>query len=258
MSTVFRNGHVFDGRRYHRDISVAVSGGRIVAVGADREVASYAGAGADEVDLAGGLLLPGFQDAHVHPLQGGLERIRCSLSDLGTREEYLTEVARYAKENPDLDWICGGGWSMAVFPGGTPVAADLDAVVPDRPVFLPNRDHHGAWVNSRALEVAGIDARTPDPVDGRIERTEDGTPTGTLHEGAMELVAQHIPATSDDQYYQALLVAQEYLHSLGITAWQDAILGEYAGIDDSAPTYLRASRSGELTAAVTGALWSEL
>ena len=257
MNTVFRNGHVFDGHRYRRDIAVAVSDGRIVAVGADDEAASYAGAGAVEVDLAGGLLLPGFQDAHVHPLQGGLERTRCSLSDLGTREEYLAEVARYAKANPDLDWICGGGWSMAVFPGGTPEAADLDAVVPDRPVFLPNRDHHGVWVNSRALEVAGIDARTPDPVDGRIERTPDGTPTGTLHEGAMELVAQHIPATSDEQYYQALLVAQEYLHSLGITAWQDAILGEYAGTDDTAPTYLRASQRGELSAAVVGALWWE-
>ncbi len=78
---------------------------------------------------------------------------------------------------------------MESFPGGTPDRSFLDALVPDRPVFLPNRDHHGAWVNTRALEIAGIDARTPDPVDGRIERDADGVPTGMLQEGAMELVA---------------------------------------------------------------------
>ena len=95
---------------------------------------------------------------------------------------------------PSCAWILGGGWAMPAFPGGTPTAADLDAVVPDRPVFLPNRDHHGAWVNSRALEIAGIDASTPDPPDGRIERDADGRPSGTLHEGATALVSRHLPA----------------------------------------------------------------
>ena len=102
---------------------------------------------------------------------------------------------------------------MSAFPGGTPTAADLDAVVPDRPVFLPNRDHHGAWVNSRALELAGIDRHTPDPADGRIERDADGRPTGTLHEGAMHAVARLLPQTTDDEYYAALLEGQRYLHS---------------------------------------------
>ncbi len=78
---------------------------------------------------------------------------------------------------------------MACFPGGTPLASDLDAIVPDRPVFLVNRDHHGAWANSCALELAGICAATPDPSDGYLERDEQGAPTGTLHEGAMALVA---------------------------------------------------------------------
>ena len=82
---------------------------------------------------------------------------------------------------------------MAAFPGGTPVAADLDAIVPDRPVFLPNRDHHGAWVNTRALELAGITRESPEPPHGRYERDADGHPTGTLHEGAMHVVSQHAP-----------------------------------------------------------------
>ena len=148
------------------------------------------------VDLAGGLLSPGFVDAHVHPIQGGLERLRCDLSEHSTREEYLDAIAAYAAANPDVAWILGGGWAMPAFPGGNPTAADLDAVVPGRPVFLPNRDHHGAWVNSRALEIAGVDRETPDPPDGRIERDADGHPSGTLHEGATALVSRHLPRTT--------------------------------------------------------------
>jgi len=144
-----------------------------------------------------------------------------------------------------------------VFGPAGPTAAELDAVVPDRPVFLPNRDHHGAWVNTRALELAGIDARTPDPVDGRVERDAEGHPTGTLHEGAMELVERHVPRTTDAEHDAALALAQEYLHSLGVTSWQDAILGVYAGNGDPADAYLRAARAGTLTARVRGALWWE-
>src|SRR5215213_7926138 len=164
-------------------------------------------------------------------------------------------MAAYADAHPDRPWILGGGWAMSAFPGGTPTAADLDAVVPDRPVFLPNRDHHGAWVNSRALELAGITTLTPDPPHGRFERDADGRPTGTLHEGAMHAVSRHAPATDPEEYYAALLAGQAYLHSLGVTGWQDAIVGDYAGMDDPGPVYLRAARSGDLTADVVGALW---
>ena len=184
------------------------------------------------VDLAGGLVSPGFTDAHVHPIQGGLERLRCDLSEHETREEYLAAIKAYADANPELEWILGGGWAMPAFVGGTPTVADLDSVVPDRPAFFPNRDHHGAWVNSRALELAGIDRDTPDPADGRIERDADGNPAGTLHEGAMWLVSRHAPRTSGDDYYAGLLEGQRYLHSVGVTSWQDAIVGSYAGMDD--------------------------
>ena len=250
----FRNGTVFDGRRYVGSGAVLVDDGRVTAVLTGPDLDRLERRPSD-VDLHGGLLAPGFVDAHVHAVQGGLERIRCDLSELNTREEYLATIAAYAAAHPELPWILGGGWAMAAFPGGTPTAADLDTVVPDRPVFLPNRDHHGAWVNSRALELAGVTALTPDPPHGRFERDADGRPTGTLHEGAMHAVSRHAPSTDPEEYYAALLAGQAYLHSLGVTGWQDAIVGDYAGMDDPGPVYLRAARSGDLTADVVGALW---
>ena len=249
---VFSNGGVFDGRTYLGRGSVVVRGGRIVAV-LSGEAAPVRGARL--IDLDGGLVAPGFVDAHVHPVQGGLERIRCDLSGGHTREDYLATVLAYAGAHPELPWILGGGWAMAAFPGGNPTAADLDALVPDRPVFLPNRDHHGAWVNSRALELAGLDAATPDPEHGRIERDSSGAPTGSLHEAAVHLVGRHVPPTEATEYDRALRAGQSYLHSFGVTGWQDAIVGAYAGMDDPAPVYLRAARDGSLTGDVVGALW---
>jgi predicted amidohydrolase YtcJ len=250
-TTVFVNGTVFDGLRHLGPTdAVVVVDGRIVALG---EIETPRDA--EVVDLAGGLLAPGFVDAHVHAVQGGLERTRCDLSDASTREGYLSIIKAYADTHPDVPWVLGGGWAMAAFPGGTPTAADLDAIVPDRPVFLPNRDHHGAWVNTRALELAGVDRDTPDPAHGRFERDPGGNPTGTLHEGAMNVVVRHAPATAPEAYYRGLLEGQAYLHSLGVTGWQDAIVGSYAGMDDPGPTYLLAAQRGELTAHVVGALW---
>jgi predicted amidohydrolase YtcJ len=251
VATVFQNAHVFDGLRYlGPPTTVVVDGARIVAVG-DHEPSL----GDRVVDVAGGLLAPGFVDAHVHTVQGGLERTRCDLSDILTEPEYLDRIRAYAAAHPDEEWILGGGWAMAAFPGGTPTAAALDAVVPDRPAFLPNRDHHGAWVNSAALRIAGLDASTPDPPDGHLERDSSGAPTGTLQEGAMRLVAEHLPPTSESELTAGLLEGQRYLHSLGVTAWQDAIVGAYSGMDDNGPAYAAAARDGSLTARVVGALW---
>ena len=247
-------GTVFDGERHRGPASVLLVDGRVAAVG---EVPAERARGAEVVDVAGGLVAPGFVDAHVHPIQGGLERLRCDLTPWQTREDYLEAIGRYAVENPHLPWIVGGGWAMAAFPGGTPAAADLDRVVRDRPAYLPNRDHHGAWVNSRALELAGIDRDTPDPADGRIERDADGRPTGTLHEGATTLVARLLPRTTGADYHAALMEGQAYLHSLGVTGWQDAIVGAYSGMDDPASTYVTAAGNGDLRSHVVGALWWE-
>jgi len=257
-ATLFRGGTLFDGHRYVGRADVLVEDGRVVELrpGGFETVGSASSSTTVEVVDVEGLLSPGFTDAHVHPIQGGLERLRCDLSELATREEYLAAIRAYA-DRVDAPWILGGGWAMPAFPGGTPLAADLDAVVPDRPVFLPNRDHHGAWVNSRALELVGIDEHTPDPPDGRIERDADGRPSGTLHEGATALVSRHLPRTTGADYRAALLAGQRYLHSLGVTGWQDAIVGAYSGMDDPGSTYRDAAASGELRSHVVGALWWE-
>ena len=130
---------------------------------------------------------------------------------------------------------------MEWFPGGPPDRGALDAVAGDRPAYLVNRDWHGAWVSSAALGRAGIDARTPDPPDGRIERDADGTPQGTLHEGAASLVGALVPEPSLEQRVAGLLLAQRHLHARGITAWQDAIIGDYLGALDPLPAYLAAA-----------------
>ncbi|GIU96664.1 MAG: amidohydrolase [Actinomycetota bacterium] len=252
---IFANGAVYTvdaARRWAQ--AAAVRDGRIVAVGADDEVRGLAGPATEVVDLAGGMLLPGFQDAHVHPVSGGLDMLRCDLHDLDGAEAYVEAVRAYAQTHPDVPWILGGGWSMDAFPGGTPAKELLDAVVADRPVFLPNRDGHSAWVNSAALRLAGITRDTPDPADGRIERTADGEPQGTLHEGAASLVERHVPPPSEEDLREGLRRGQAYLHSLGITAWQDAIV-DVAGDFGNLPAYLAAAREGWLTARVVGALW---
>lgn len=257
MRTLLRGGGLFDGHRHHRHGALLVADGRVAAVLTAHQAADLATARDVDrvVDLEGGLVAPGFIDAHVHVVQGGLERIRCDLSQASTREDYRRIVGAHAAAHPDAAWILGGGWEMAAFPGGTPTAADLDDVVGDRAVFLPNRDHHGAWVSTRALELAGIHAGTPDPPDGRIERDAAGRPTGTLHEGGMGLVTRLLPPTTPREQDEGLLAGQAHLHAHGVTGWQDAILGAYAGMDDSSEAYLRAARSGALTGTVVGALW---
>ena len=235
--------------------AVAVSDGRITAVGDDHDIRPLIGPRTEVVDLSGKLLLPGFQDAHVHPVLAGTTLRSCDLHHLETAAEYADAVARYAAANPDRAWITGGGWSMEAFPGGTPHRSALDAVCPDRPVALPNRDGHGLWANSRALEIAGITADTPDPADGRIERDPDGTPTGMLQEGAAELVTRHVPATTAQEFYQGLLAGQAHLHGYGITGWQDAAVGPAFGPGDVYGAYLAAARDGALTARVRGAQW---
>jgi predicted amidohydrolase YtcJ len=209
------------------------------------------------VDLQGGTLLPGFIDAHVHPLFAGINLRRCDLHDVVTAAEYAELIAVYARDHPDEEWILGGGWSLEAFPGGLPDRHALDAMVSDRPAFLPNRDGHGAWVNSKALALAGIDRSTPDPPDGRIERDADGEPTGMLQEGAAQMVSRLLPTATDDDWDQALLVAQGRLLSLGITGWQDAIVGRAYGDEFADPmdAYLRAAQAGTLLANVVGAQW---
>jgi predicted amidohydrolase YtcJ len=202
--------------------AVAVAGGRIVAVGGGGEMDAHRGPATREIDLQGGMLLPGFVDAHCHPAMGGFGMTQCTLHGIAGREPTRVAIGEYAGRHPDRDWVLGGGWNMGDFPGGLPTREELDAVVADRPVALTNRDYHGMWVNSAALEAAGITDSTPDPDGGRIERDASGRATGMLQEQAMQLVFAVAPEPTHAERVAGIRTAQSYYHGLGITSWADA------------------------------------
>ncbi|MCV0402708.1 MAG: amidohydrolase [Chloroflexi bacterium] len=230
--------------------AVAVRGGQIIAVGAVRDVRELIGPATEVIELSGETLLPGFQDAHIHPIEGGLLADRCDLHPLADATAYLAAVERYAAAHPERPWVEGSGWSLSAFPRGEPGRELLDRIVPDRPAMLESNDGHVAWVNTRALELAGVTASTAEPADGRIARDEHGAPTGTLVDGAIDLVARHLPPPTHKDLLGGLRAAQQQLHALGITAWQDAHV-EPANL----AVYREAASSGWLTARVVAALW---
>ena len=254
---LFENGWVYTGNDAGPlRANLAIAEGRIIAIGEPEDVSETVTPETRRVDLQGQLVVPGFQDAHIHPIFAGIELLQCDLTEASGAEEAVALVARYAADNPDEPWIVGAGWSMDFFPGGTPTRDLLDAVVPDRPVYLINRDHHGAWANTAAFTAAGIGAETPDPEGGRLEREEDGTPAGTVHEGAMDLFNAAKPAVPYELAYQGLLASQKLLLAQGITAWQDAWVpipeGEHA---DHLDVYADAAKNGDLKVRVTACQW---
>lgn len=251
---VIHSARIWSDGEFLEHSALAVTDGVITALGAG-ELVDRAGASTRLVDARGGLLTPSFVDAHVHTNIGGIERLRCDLSECADAEEVYAAIAAYAAARPDEPWILGGGWRMPFFPGGMPHREALDRIVPDRPVFLINADHHGAWANTRALELAGITADTPDPEDGRIERDADGTPSGTLQEGAADIVGRVLPETTPEEMRAGLLEGERLLFSFGVTGWQEAILGDYAGYTDFTPVYRGLIDDSLLRGRASGALW---
>ena len=177
--------------------ALAVRDGRIVYVGSDAGARAFVAAKTRVVRLDGRMVLPAFQDAHIHPLSGGLELGLCDLNDLATKDAILDKLRECAKtEKP---WLLGGGWALPAFPNAAPTRDLLDAIVPDRPAYLTAADGHSGWVNSKAIELAGITKDTPDPENGRIERDPaTGEPTGTLREAADDLIEGLLPKTGPD------------------------------------------------------------
>ncbi|MCR2812719.1 amidohydrolase [Microbacterium sp. zg.Y1090] len=251
-TTLYTNGLLYLGEGRFSEGAVLTRGDRIAAVLAAGDPLPAAD---ETVDLAGGTLLPGFQDAHVHPLLAGLQLLSIDLHTVHDRGGYLRLIGDYAAAHPELPVLSGGGWFGDVFPGGFPTAAELDAVVPDRPVVLHSHDAHGAWVNTAALRAAGIDAGTPDPVGGRILRDADGAPTGMLLEAATAPVTALLAEPDLPMLALALRAAQQRLHAAGITAWQDAAVGPSDLGPDALPVYEHLDREGLLTGRVVLALW---
>lgn len=230
--------------------AVAIRDGRVVFVGSDKDTDWFIGRGTTVLDLKGRMVMPAFRDTHMHP-RGGIQLAECSLDDLRTRQEVLDSVRRYAASHPELRWIRGSGWQLPVFPNANPRKEWLDAIVPDRPVYLRAADGHSAWVNSRALELTNITRATRDPSSGggRIERDSTGEPTGTLRESAMELVSRYLPTRTQEEIQAGIQRALAMANQYGITAVVDAsadtsLLRAYAELD----------RAGLLTARVIASI----
>jgi predicted amidohydrolase YtcJ len=215
--------------------------GRILATGDDELIAEHPEA--RTIDGAGGFVLPGLIDSHAHVSNQGFLTVQLNLTGTPSVEAAVQSIAEYARTNPGSGWIEGRGWNQVLWPVREfPTATDIDAVVADRPVYLRRIDGHAAWANSKALEIAGIDDDTPDPVGGKIHRDADGHATGIFVDNAMHLVASKVPPPDPDDYRQAFLAAFGHLTSLGLTSVHDA------GISvTEAETYMSMADDGEMS-----------
>lgn len=252
---IVTNGIVYtvDAARSRHE-AVAVADGRIVAVGTAAQVGALAGPRTRVVDLGGHLLLPGFIDAHMHASSATQVLFDVSLEECSSVEDCVAAVARFAADHPELPVIRGYGWSDSYTPRLGPAAADLDAVVADRPVLLNDDSYHSAWLNSAGLRLAGIDARTPDPAGGVIERLTDGTPAGTLREGPAYVAALAFPTYTADQSRQGILHFQRAVAGPhGLTTVQDA--GLKPGRDTAFEAYEALQADGELTTRFCLSVW---
>jgi predicted amidohydrolase YtcJ len=229
--------------------AVAIRDGRIVFVGGSRDARAWIGSATRVVSLKGRMLLPGFHDAHVHPVSGGVELAQCNLNDLPTATSVVERVRECAARLPEGAWVVGGGWALPVFPEGLARKEALDEATGGRPAYLASADGHSAWVNSKALALGGVDARTADPPNGRIERDGRGEPVGTLREAAMDVVGRHVPPPAPALRLEGLRLALAKLNAFGVTAVQEASASrEYL------ETYREAESAGALTVRVTAAL----
>jgi predicted amidohydrolase YtcJ len=201
--------------------AVAVFGDRIIAVGSKVDVEVLRGVETKVVDAGGKLLIPGFNDAHVHFVGGGLQLDSVQLNDAASPGEFVRRIGEQAKKTPKGEWIQGGDWDETKWnPSGLPTKELIDPVTPDNPAFLGRYDGHSALANSTALRLAGITSQTPDPPGGAIVRDAQGNPTGDLKDAAMDLVFKVIPPLSHEQRLRAVRRALEYAASLGVTSVQ--------------------------------------
>ena len=246
--TLLTNGVIYPMDGAQPAEALAIRDGEIAFVGAARRAERYAGPETEVRDLDGAVVLPGFIDAHNHLVWSGTELLDVDLYDATTLAELLDAVAARAEAAPEEPWVRGGGWDVSLF-NDSLHRSQLDEIVPDRPVYLSSADAHSAWVNSEALALAGITADTPDPQGGRVERDEDGEPTGVLREGAADMMAELLPDYSEEQVEAGLASALQEAASLGITALIDPNCEDWmlAG-------YRAAEAAGGLTARVFAAV----
>ena len=229
--------------------AVAVLGDRIVAVGSNADVEAWRGPATKVIDAGGKLLLPGFNDSHVHFVSGGLQLEQVQLNDVTSKEEFVSRIGERAKQTPKDEWMLGGDWDETKWtPPQLPTKELIDPVTGDTPVFLSRYDGHMALANSAALRLAGVTAQTAEPAGGMIVRDANGNPTGALKDAAMELVTKVIPPLSHEQRLKAVKRALAHAAALGVTSVQH-MNPDYEDI----AAYSELLDRGELTARIYAA-----
>ncbi len=216
--------------------AVAIYGNRIVAVGSSKEIKKMAGAGTRVIDAKKQLVLPGFNDSHVHFLSGGFQLSSVDLRDADTREEFAERIRRFAERLPAGRWVTGGDWDherWSPVNGSAPLPTKelIDRFTPNTPVFVSRLDGHMALANSLALKLAGVTRQTLDPAGGLIVRDpKTGEPTGVLKDAAMSYVWKVVPESSFEQKLAAARAATEHAARLGVTSVQDMSAGDDVGV----------------------------
>lgn len=229
--------------------AVAVLGDRIVAVGLNGDAEAWRGPSTKVIDGGGKLLLPGFNDAHVHFVSGGQQLDNVQLNDATSPQEFARRIAIRAKITPEGEWILGGNWDETKWdPPNIPSKDLIDAATPDTPVFVSRYDGHMGLANSVALKLAGITANTPDPPGGTIVRDAKGNPTGALKDAATDYIDKVVPELPHDQRMKVVKHALAHAASLGVTSVQHMEAG-YADI----AVYSELLRRGELTTRIYAA-----
>lgn len=247
---IVTNANVWTGDDAHpKAQAVAIIGQRIVAVGSNAEIASWRGSSTKLIDAQGKLLLPGFNDSHVHFVDGGRQLDSVQLNDVTSTDELVRRIADQAKKTPKGEWILNGDWDETKWsPPNLPTKEMIDPVTPDNPVLLSRYDGHSVLANSVALKLAGITAQTPDPPGGTIVRDAQGNPTGDLKDAAEGLVFKVVPPLTHDQRMRAIKRALEHAASVGVTSVQH-MSADYEDIS----AYAELLQNGELTTRIYAA-----
>jgi hypothetical protein len=247
---IIRNAHIWtvDTARPQAQ-AVAVLGDKIVAVGSDKEVARWRGAHTRQIDAKGKLVLPGFNDAHVHFADGGNSLFEVELKDAKSPAEFAQRIAQHARSLPAGDWVLGGNWDDQAFTNKElPTKEMIDADTPDRPVFVMRYDGHMGVVNAKVLKLAGIDRHTPDVAGGEIVRDKDGNPTGLLKDAALDLVSKVMPSANKEKRLRTLRAGLRHAAQVGVTSVQDM-----NPVYEDMAVYALLAENGELTTRIYAA-----
>lgn len=220
---ILLNGKIFTAENLMSfNEAVAITGNTITAVGKTEDIKSLAGDSTEVIDLQGKLVIPGFNDSHIHFLNGSKGLAEVELTSTQSAEEVEAYIQKYVMEHPNSPWIIGRGWQYTFYDGGFPTRKMLDALVPDKPAYIRAYDGHTAWVNSRALELAGINKHYRFTGFGEVVKDAKGEPTGILKEDAMSLVSSLIPPKTREENLEALRLGMKLAAQLGITSIQNA------------------------------------